>query len=82
MDSIRVSVRLFATLRRFFPDYNPDKGIELDVVEGTTVESLIQTLRLPPNEARVVLINGISKKPTDPVKEGDQVSLFTPLGGG
>jgi molybdopterin converting factor small subunit len=82
MGSIRVNVRLFATLRRFFPDYNPDKGIEVKVEEGSTVENVIQTLQLPKNEASVILINGMSKKTTDMLTDGDQISLFTPLGGG
>jgi len=82
MGAIRVHVRLFATLRRFFPDYDPEKGIELKVKEGSTVQDLIQTLQLPEKEARVVLINGMSKKNTDMLTDGDQVSLFTPLGGG
>lgn len=82
MGSIRVTVKLYATLRRFFPDYDPDRGIDAKVEEGSTIENLIQTLELPPNEARVILIRGISKKSTDVVKDGDQVNIFTPLGGG
>ena len=82
MGSIRVNVRLFATLRRFFPGYDPEKGVEVKVAEGSMVENLIQTLQLPQNEARVILINGMSKKTTDMLTDGDQVSLFTPLGGG
>ena len=82
MGFIRVNVRLFATLRRFFPDYNPEKGIDVRVEQGTTVENLIQTFGLPENEARVILINGRSKNLTDMITDGDQVNIFTPLGGG
>ncbi len=82
MGSIRVKVKLFATLRRFFPDYNPEKGIDVTVEEGATIKGLIEALRLPQNEARVILINGISKKTTDTVTDGDQVNIFSPLGGG
>ena len=82
MGSIRVNVRLFATLRRFFPDYDPEKGIEVKVDQGSTVKNLIQTLQLPENEARVILINGKSKNLTDVIADGDQVNLFTPIGGG
>ncbi len=82
MGSIRVKAKLFATLRRFFPDYDPDKGIDVTLEKGSTIEDLIQTLGLPANEARVILVGGISKKLTDPVKDGDQVNIFTPLGGG
>ena len=82
MGSIRVNVRLFATLRRFFPHYDPEKGIEVKVAEGSTVEGLIQTLQLPKDEARVILINGKSKNLMDTIMDGDQVNIFTPLGGG
>ncbi len=82
MGSIRVNVKLFATLRRFFPDYDAEKGVEVKVEAGSTVENLIQALHLPEKEARVILINGLSKKNTDTLADGDQVSLFTPLGGG
>jgi molybdopterin converting factor small subunit len=82
MGLIQVKVKLFATLRRFFPDYDPEKGIDVRIEEGSSIENLIQTLQLPQNEARVILINGISKMMTDVIKDGDQISIFTPLGGG
>ena len=82
MGFIRVNVRLFATLRRFYPDYDPEKGMDVKVEEGSTIEKLIQFLRLPENEAKVILINGKSKMATDTIKDGDRVNIFTPLGGG
>jgi molybdopterin converting factor small subunit len=82
MGLIQVKVKLFATLRRFFPDYDPEKGIDVKIEEGSTIESLIQALQLPQNEARVILISGISRKTSDVIKDGDQINIFTPLGGG
>jgi len=82
MGSIRVNVRLFATLRRFFPGYNPEKGMDIKVEEGSTIENLIQSLQLPEKEARVILINGKSKKTSDVITDGDQINIFTPIGGG
>jgi len=82
MGSIRINVKVFATLRRFFPGYDTEKGIDVTLEEGATIEHLIQTLQLPPNEARVILINGLSKKMTDRITEGDQINIFAPMGGG
>ncbi len=82
MGFIRVNVRLFATLRRFHPDYDPEKGIDVKVEEGSTIDKLIQVLQLPENEARVILINGKSKMTTDTIRDGDRINIFTPLGGG
>jgi molybdopterin converting factor small subunit len=82
MGLIRVKVKLFGTLRRFYPNYNSEKGIDLEIEEGSTMEALIKTLQLPQNEARVLLINGVSKKVTDPIQEGNCINIFAPMGGG
>ena len=82
MGFILVNVKLFATLRRYYPNYDPEKGIDVKVEDGSTIEKLIQTLQLPGNEARVILINGKSKMTTDIIEDGDQINIFTPLGGG
>jgi len=82
MGFILVNVKLFATLRRYYPNYDPEKGIDVKVEEGSTIKKLIQILQLPGNEARVILINGKSKMTTDIIEDGDQINIFTPLGGG
>ncbi|UCF56763.1 MAG: MoaD/ThiS family protein [Deltaproteobacteria bacterium] len=79
---IRVNVKLFVTLRKYIPDYDPEKGINVDMKEGSTIKDLIETLGLPPNEASVIFINGISKKTTDHIKDGCHIKIFTPLAGG
>ena len=50
--------------------------------EGSTITDLIETLGLPPNEASVIFINGISKKTTDHIKDGCHIKILTPLAGG
>jgi len=79
---VRVNVKLFATLTRHFPDYDPKKGIEVEMNEGGTVEDLLHTLNLSKNEAKNVFINGISKKITDRIQDRDQVKIFTLIVGG
>ena len=79
---IRVNVKLFATLRRYFPDYDPSKGIDVEMNEGVMVEDLLRTLSLSTNEAKNVFVNGISKKITDLIHDQDQVKIFTLIVGG
>lgn len=79
---IRVNVKLFATLTRYFPDYDPRKGIDVEMNEGVTVEDLLRTLDLSKNEAKSVFVNGISKKITDVINDQDQVKIFTLIVGG
>ena len=45
-------------------------------------ESIISHLNIPAEEVAILLINGFHKKPFDPVKDGDVVALFPPVGGG
>lgn len=79
---MKVNVRLFASLREYVVDYDPGKGVDVEMEEGSTVEALIQTLRLPQNEASVIFINGALKKTTDPMNDQDLIKIFSPLSGG
>jgi len=79
---IRVNVKLFAALRNHFPDYDPNKGIDVEMNEGSTSEDLIRMLHLSQNEAGVIIVNGNSKRITDRINDRDQVNIFTPISGG
>ena len=79
---IKVNVKLFATLRWYVPDYDPDKGIAVVLNEGSSVRDLIHSLCLSRNEARVIIVNGMPRKMTDRINDQDQVSIFTPIIGG
>jgi len=82
MGSVRVNVKLFATLRKYVPDYNPERGVDVRMEEGSTYNDLIETLGLPPNEARLIFVGGISKRPSDQLDNGSEVKVFLPIGGG
>ena len=79
---IRVNVKLFAALRNHFPGYDPNKGIDVEMNEGSTNEDLIRALHLSQNEAGVIVVNGISKRITERINDRDQVNIFTPIFGG
>lgn len=77
---MRVQVRLFATLAR----HVADRGgiLELELPEGSTIGDLVSTLKLPPGELKVTFVNG-RRRPLDyPLRAGDRVGMFPPIGGG
>jgi sulfur-carrier protein len=77
-----LQIFLNATLRRFYPNYDPYQGIYLEVPSSTTVASVIATLDLPPQEITLIMVNGRHQKP-DFVLEGDErLAFFPPIGGG
>lgn len=72
-----IEVRLFATLRE-----NRGKILMVPAADFTCAGEIIRHLNIPAEEVAILLINGFHKKPADPVKAGDVVALFPPVGGG
>lgn len=72
-----IEVRVFATLRqgRDKITFLPPEGI-------TCAADILRQLDIAPQEISILLINGFHQKPETPVKDGDIVALFPPVGGG
>lgn len=72
-----IEVRLFATFR-----INREKILFLSPEEYPNTRTILEHLQIPVEEVAILLINGLHSKPDDPLKEGDVVALFPPVGGG
>ena len=70
----KVEVRLFA----YFRD---GRGRRLYLQEKT-VRSILESLKIDPEDVSILLINGRDGLLDTLLKEGDVVSLFPPVGGG
>ncbi len=74
---MKVKVKLFATLRNFGPEEQ-----EMDLPENTTIEDVIELLKLPGHIPLLRIVNGEHRKPTYSLKDGDELALFPPIAGG
>ena len=72
-----IEVRFFATLRD-----GRGKVAGIPAAGVSTAYDLLRRFEIPTEEVSILLINGFHSKPEDPVKDGDVVSLFPPVGGG
>lgn len=72
-----VNVKLFATLR-----INRFSEKRCDLPQGTSVGELIRELELPREQISIIFVNGRHAKPETILNDGDEVSLFPPIGGG
>ena len=79
---MRVEVRLFATLASFLPADSRDGATELELPEGSTIVDVARRLGIPPDLARVVLVNGRDVGSDAPLAARDVVTIFPPLAGG
>ncbi len=79
---MRVEVRLFATLAAFLPPDGRDGAAQIEIPEGSTVSDVTRRLGIPPDLARVVLVNGRDLGSEAPLNSRDVVTIFPPLAGG
>lgn len=77
-----VRARLFATLAHYLPDTPPGATVEVDLLEGASIEILLARLGVPPAEARMLFVNGRARPLEWVLQPGDEVGVFPPIGGG
>ena len=77
-----LQVRVFATLRRFIPGYDPHQGLVLEISPGTSVARIIQNLGLPSEDVTLILVNGVHQQPDYQLQGNERVAFFPPVGGG
>ena len=79
---MKISVRLFGTLGKDFPDYEPATGFEIEIPENATVGDLLAHLKIAESHRAVVAINGRIMKPDDILQSGAAVQVFQSVFGG
>ncbi|MBB6480964.1 MoaD/ThiS family protein [Spirochaeta isovalerica] len=72
-----VEVKTFATLRTVYPPVP-----EMEISEGESIGSLVDRLGIPREKITIIFINNIHGTFDSPVKGGDSIGLFPPIGGG
>ncbi|MCS7286602.1 MAG: MoaD/ThiS family protein [Anaerolineae bacterium] len=80
---MKVTTRVYATLKRYIPEGKSDHDMEVDLPAGTTVGELIENfLKIPPDAVKVVFVNGRHAEMNQVLNEGDRVGIFPPVAGG
>jgi molybdopterin converting factor small subunit len=79
---ITVQVKLFATLRRHYPDLGIGERMPMELPEESTVGDLLERLDLPENQVKVIFVNGITRGEEHKLEDGDEIGAFPPVGGG
>lgn len=74
---MKIEVRLFATLRE-----NRGKVVTVEKEDGATAGSIISALKISKEDVAILLINGKDGDFDTPIKAGDYLSVFPPIGGG
>ncbi len=81
---ITVQVKLFATLRnRAGPTgLGIGQAFPVELPEGATAGHLVDHLGLPPEEVKILFVNGLTRTLDHVLADGDELGIFPPVGGG
>lgn len=79
---MKISVKLFATLRPFLGEGASGSPVALDIPSGATIGELANLLKLPPDEVKICFVNGRICELDHILTDGDEVGIFPPIGGG
>ena len=77
-----VRVRLFANLVQYRPDTKAGKPFDVELAVGSTLADLVEYLKLPRVQVKVIFVNGIGVPLDHVMQPGDEIGIFSPIGGG
>jgi sulfur carrier protein ThiS len=77
---MKVRVDLYVNLKKYAP--SGDSSFEIQIEPGATIKTVLEVLKIPAEEKVVVLINGRSADESDPLKEKDTITFYSPISGG
>jgi sulfur carrier protein ThiS len=79
---MKITVKLFGELKRKIPDYRPDKGLEMDIPEGSKVANLLALLGIPTSPGATVIMEGRVLPLEERLSHGSLVNIFHVMYGG
>jgi len=79
---MRIRVKLFATLARYFNNPMPGIPFDIEVADGATLADLVNQLKLPHEEVKVFFVNGRVRPMEWSLGPGDEVGIFPLIAGG
>jgi molybdopterin converting factor small subunit len=80
-ETITISVKLFAALKKYLPPKSEDET-SLTLPAGATVQDAIAALNIPSDHAAMLMADDSYVERETPLTDGLQLSIFPPLAGG
>ncbi len=77
---MRVRVLFFGEMRRHLPSGRED--VELELADGARVADVLASVGIAPDDERIVGLNGVLAQDATALHDGDELSLYHPMGGG
>ena len=79
---MKVQVKLYGTLSKHLPEYEPSQGIEVEIPVGATTKDLFICLEISDSQGAVAIAKGRTLKAEDILQIGVPVDVFQVIRGG
>ncbi len=79
---MHVTIKLFASLARFSPGGLAGTPFEMNLPETASLQDVVDQLGMPAKEIKIAFVNGLIRDLDWVLKQGDEVGIFPPIGGG
>jgi molybdopterin converting factor small subunit len=83
---MKITLKLFAGLERLLPSGASGNKAEIDVLADARLKDVIEQSRVPPEMAKLVVVNGVYVPPQERdsrrLEPGDEVAIWPPIAGG
>lgn len=79
---MNIQIKLYANLVKFLPEGSIEKQTPLSVPEEITIKEVLVKLGIPHSMARLIVVNGVNRKPDYVLQEGDSLSIYPHFAGG
>ena len=81
---MKVHIRAYATLAPQIYTKGQCAGstVKLEIPDNQSISDLLEVLKLPKHETKIVFVNGRARDLDHKLSDGDHVGIFPPLGGG
>ena len=79
---MKIEIHLYASLAKDLPKDAENKNCICEISEGTIISDVIRRMNIPDPSVKLIFLNGRHADRTTPLKDGDRIGLFPPVGGG
>ena len=79
---MRIHVTAYGDLRRYLPTGQRDDGADLELPDGSSIIHMLDALHLPYHSTWLVGVNDQIVDLDSTLRDGGQIELMLPIGGG
>ena len=83
---MKLRVKLYASLKQYLPVGTPKNEADIEIPEGSTVQSVLDDFNMPEGLYKLVLVNGVFIVPearaTRLFADNDVFAVWPPVAGG